>query len=110
MMSQSMRPRRPRRGRPGRSRARAGSTTRAPAGSRALDRAVGAAAVDDDDLVDRPARDGGEHAADRLFLVQGRDDQRDPRPSSPVHRLQRSPQPAQAGGGWSLSSALRKAW
>ena len=42
------------------------------------------------------ARHGGEHAADRLLFVEGRDDQRDPRPR---HRSQAPAQPATGAGG-----------
>src|SRR5215469_6053184 len=85
----------------------------------ALCGAILAAAVYGDDLIDYIARDGADYLCDRLFRVECRDHHCDPRTARGRvrssarsfrrhhQRLQRSPQRAQAGGGWSLSSARR---
>ena len=71
------------------------------------DRRIGAAAVGHDDAADHIARNGPHHIADRGFLVEGRDRQRDRHGG---HRLHRSPQLAQALGGRSDKSSERNAW
>ncbi len=93
-----------------------------PGRARPLDRAVGAAAVGNYDFVGAPQRDCRQDGRDGFLFVEGRDHHCDPRPGCwslgrrslwrcrPGHRLQRRPQPAQAGGGLSLSSAARKCW
>src|SRR5262249_19597713 len=54
---------------------------------RALDGAIIAAAVDDDDLIDCGARDGADHLPDRLFLVERRDHHRYARPAGERERI-----------------------
>jgi hypothetical protein len=70
-------------------------------------RAVAAAAIDDDDLVDPLARYRRNDRADRPFFVEHRDDRGDARPP---HKLQRTPHEAQAAGGVSLNNAERNSW
>ena len=69
-----------------------------------------AAAVGNDDLVDDIARDGADDLADRLLLIEGRNDHGNARACGWLrhHRLQRRPQLEQAGGGSSVSRARRK--
>ena len=84
-----------------------------PGGAGPLDGAVGAGAVGDDDVIDAARRDRGNDPGDRCFLIEGRDHHGHKLATCGGHgaqRLQRKPQPAQAAGGWSLNSALRKAW
>src|SRR5258708_35059585 len=81
-------------------------------GTGALDSAVRAAAVGNDDLVDDSARDGADDLADRLLLVEGRDDHGDARACGWLwqrhQRLQRRPQLEHAGGGASGSNSRRQ--
>src|SRR6516165_5394548 len=74
---------------------------------RLRDRAIAAAAVDNDDFVDPLARYCREDSTDRSLLVEDRDDRGDADPVLGGHRLQRTPQEAQAGGGVSLNKARR---
>ncbi len=87
---------------------------RCSGGARLCDGAVAAAAIDDDDLIDPAPRHRRDHRADRPFLVKNRNDYAagsDIWPALPaVHRLQRTPHEAQAGGGFSLSNARRNSW
>ncbi len=71
---------------------------------------VGAAAVDHNDFADDVARDRAHHIADRVRLVEHRNDQRYAGVRvwwRQLHRLQRSPQFAQHVGGASLNSSRR---
>ena len=69
---------------------------------------VGAAAIGDDDPTDQIAGDFGNDRADRFFLVERRDDQRDRALPRQAYKLQRRPQLAQAVGGTSDNRASRK--
>jgi len=51
-----------------------------------------------------------EDRADCPLLIENRDDRGNPRQMRLVHRLQRTPHEAQAGGGVSLNSARRNSW
>ena len=77
--------------------------------ARLRDGVVGAAAVGDDHAVDDRTRQAGNHGGDRFAFVERRNDDGD---AAGVgrhrYRLQRKPQPAQAPGGLSDKSALRK--
>jgi hypothetical protein len=85
-------------------------------GARRLAGVVARTAVGDDDAADHVAGDFGDHRCDRLGFVEGRNDddhaaqaRRRGRVADRRYRLHRSPQLAQASGGWSDFSALRNA-
>ena len=65
-------------------------------GSRILDGAIGAAAINDDDVVDNRSRHGGNHAPNRFLFVEGRDDERNKRP---CHCSEAPAQPATGTSG-----------
>ena len=78
-------------------------------GARAFRRAVARSAVRHDDAADDVARQFGDDRADRLRFVEGRNDDRHAaRLRRHRYKLHRNPQFAQACGGLSDLSALRK--
>ena len=64
--------------------------------SRILGGAIGATAINDDDVVDNRSRHGGNHAPNRFLFIEGRDDERNKRP---CHCSEAPAQPATGTSG-----------